>query len=226
MNLVHVHSRVVLDSFTKTTSPSNAHLSNAAKQIYKLDVLSVDPNKAEIRFRLPSGRRAPIDPTDEWTLLLRNDQGAYQANLVKVIPQNDALVCTVPIRMQFLARRKNIRLQADSLRPIRIQFKREGQQEQGQLVDFSLDGLGILMPPKTACRVGMTLHEGQFELRGYQVRFQTAEVVHCHREVDGCRIGVRFTQLSDDQTEIIRKTFDAWYLSHRPSFSESSEFEG
>ena len=158
-----------------------------------------------------------------WDLSFRDQKGAYQAPVRRMFSRGHTLVFFLENYILFLARRERIRLPIDSRSPTDIVFTYNNRQWTGKLIDFNLEGLGILVPLTMGAEVDDPILDGSFQLRSQQVSFQRARVAHTAFLKEGVRVGLQFTQLTSNQEEIVKEVFDAWFLSQKPSFSVKDE---
>ena len=223
MSLATVDARTVLASLTDDPLFQRCFLANSNKQLYQLDVLSIDPNALRVILKAPNGRLNPIDPEQPWDLTFRDRQGAYQAPVKKIVVEGGQLIFFLENYLCFLARRKSIRLPVDSRNPIEVFFDYRDERYRALLIDFSLTGIGLQIPEDLNLTVGKKITRGMFELRSHQIGFTAALIVHVHYTERGSRIGFQFLNLSPLEAEIIQRAFHDWHMSQKPPFSWDKE---
>ncbi len=219
MKLVTVNSKTVLRTLKEDSEFKKCFVANSSKQLYSLEVLYIDPEELRVEVKAPKGRRTPIDTSMSWDLSFRDKSGAYQAPVKRFLTRDKSLVFFLENYLFFLARREKIRLPTGSRNPTTISFSFDDHRHSGSLVDFNLEGLGIHMKGDWEPVAGDEIKDGSFKMRSHHVTFNSAQVVHLSFTEEGFRVGLKFTDLSEDQLETIKKTFDAWFHSQNPSFS-------
>ncbi len=223
MALNRLDCREVLSAFQSKERVKTCYLANSAKQLYTLPLLKIDPAARTVELKAPRGRSAPVDGDRTWTLTFRDRKGAYRAVSNQMVVRASSLFFVLEETVHFLARRKHIRLTAESRNPIAIAFHQRGKRRQGILVDFNTRGIGILIPQKIEFAVDEPLTEGSFELRSQRVSFEKARIVHVAHLESGTRLGLEFQELSPSREQAIHAAFDAWCFSQKASFPVADE---
>ena len=220
MSLATVSSRVVLASLKSDPHFLSCYLSNSDKQLYMLTVKQIDPENLRIDLKPPEGRVNPIDPNHNWDLSFRDRNGAYRAT-IRTMTVEDSVVCiNLQSYLQFLARRKSIRLPANSRNPITIRFTHQGKPLEGVLADFSLQGVGVFVPSGCELAIDEIISDGSFSIRNHAVSFSSARIANTAFSGNRLRVGLHFGVLSADQAETITEAFNAWHLSQGPTFDD------
>lgn len=223
MALTKLDCSEVLSAFQANRRIKTCFLADTAKRLYTLEVIQIQPDNLTIELKAPQGRSSPIDPNQRWTLTIRDQKGAYRAVSTKMLVRPSSLFLVLEDRILFMARRKNIRLTAESRNPIDIRFLHQDRRQRGFLVDFNAEGIGIHVPERIAFAVDDLLADGSFELRSHHVSFDSARIVHIAHLENGMRLGLELKQLSASQEASIHAAFDAWCFSQKASFRVADE---
>jgi len=213
-----LETQAILAMCQRQKSSFSASFSDEAKHIYVLDILEANPATLEVRVSAPQGRSAPMNPDATWELTLWNQRGAYQTRVSKFEARDQSLNVKVHPKTYFMARRKNIRIPADSRNPSPVTFQFQGQRLEGFLVDLSLEGVGIEIEPVQGMEVGQFLHKGQSIFKGREIRFETARIVQRAWSKSRLRLGLVFQNLIEDEEETIRTVFNQSF-GHYPGVS-------
>lgn len=207
-------TRSILEMCDRQKEFFSASFRDNARRVYVLNIISANPEKHEVVVQQPQGRTSPLDPQKSWLVTFTNDRGAYQTQVVSMVTEEGLIHVQVQPKTVFLARRKSIRLPTGSRNPVTIVFYSNGTSFKGIVVDFSLEGLGLEIDGLPGLDVGQVLSDGIFNIRGTEVRFQSAQIVQKAWHSSKMRLGIEFQKLTGSQEEAIRLAFYQGISSH------------
>ena len=223
MKLVTVSSKTVLERLKDDPEFKTCYVANSNKQLYHLNVSFINAVDLCVEVEAPGGRTTPIDPSMTWDLSFRDKKGCYQAPVRRLLTRENSLVLFLESYLFFLARREKVRLPVESRSPTNIGFSYHGDDRQGFVIDFNLEGVGIQVDNDISLEVNEIIENGSFELRNRQVEFQTARIAHIAFTEEGQRVGLQFQKMDHNQEETVKQVFDAWFISQNPSLALKDE---
>ena len=221
MKLVTVSSKTILQGFGD--EPRECFVANSRKQLFRLQVRYIDPEELRVEVGLPAELEHQIDSGTNWDLSFRDQKGAYQAPVRRMLRRDDYLIFFLETYLFFLARREKIRLPIEARNIIHLRFSCHGKECRGLVVDFNLEGIGIQVDKNLEIEVDDELINGSFTLADQHLSFNRARVAHLAYVEDGIRVGLQFMELNEEQADAVRQAFDAWFVSHKPSVSSPDE---
>ncbi|MDJ0836669.1 MAG: PilZ domain-containing protein [Acidobacteriota bacterium] len=217
-------SKVATSKVIAVIEPNRQHcfLANRRKQVYTLDIVQMEPQKLRLGLSRPAGRRNPIDTSAEWELSFRDGEGAYHGNVVSLVPVDDRLIwAQLPEEMDFLVRRRSIRLATGGRNPTSVSFDHGKDHLNGFLVDISLEGLGIQIPGHKPSACPLTIEDAvtnaRFELRSFPINIASAKVAHISQTDDDWRVGLQFVKPAEDEMTALRDLIHSWHMTQRAS---------
>lgn len=218
-----LETRSILHMCKQQKDLYSVSFSNEARQIYVQEIITSIPEHLQLEVTAPEGRVSELDPMAHWTATLWNHRGAYQSKVQSLHRKGSLLVMTFHPKAHFLARRKSIRLAPDSRNPTRIQFLFREQWHQGVVVDYCLEGIGIVTQPLSGLGVGSTLNHGLFRTKGADVGFERARVVQHSWSQPKMRLGLVFEKLTEDQEKSLHSAYNQSFM---PIHSASTALDG
>jgi len=203
--------------------PTEGYLANRHQRIYTLEIREIDARGAWVSLAQPRARAKWVEADQDWQLRFRDSEGVYQADVLSLVPDEDHIRVALPDKLTFLARRRSIRLPADSRNPTTVSFRGGDQRFTGHLIDLSMDGLGIEIPghePEDCpLSVDDPVSEIRFELRDNAVSIRFGKIAHKVAADQLCRLGIELVDPENEVIETLHAMIDQWHHSQRASVS-------
>ena len=201
----------------------DGYLANRHERLYTLEILAIDAAGRRVALALPRARSKWVEVEQEWQLRFRDHEGVYQADVTGLAPEEDRIWVSLPDRLTFLARRRSIRLPTGSRSPTEVTFHAGDHDFRGNLVDLSMDGLGVQMPDHSAegCPLSVDdpISDVRFVLRDRPITIRAGKVAHLGSTDRHCRLGIELVDPDVDVIETLRAVIDQWHHSQRASVS-------